>query len=270
MLSPMSAKLYVILGSHACRTGMLMLQHKGIEYKLVELPTGLHPMLLRLRGFAGNPAPFRRLDRPHRMLGMIDRMGTVPALVIDGQRIKTNREIARFIDELQPDPPLYPPDPDLRRAVEEAVLWGDDVFQMTARRLGLSALVHGPDALIERGGDGRLGPMLFRRPTVRWVGTRMIGRFIFDADERADSDLMEALPGMLDRIDGWIEAGVLNGDQLYAADFVIAPSLALLSYRRDLRDEIAQRPGVRLIDRLLPEPAAVAERYPSLPATAVS
>ena len=43
----------------------------------------------------------------------------------------------------------------------------------------------------------------------------MIGRFIFAADERSDADLMEALPGMLDRIDGWIEAGVLNGEQLY-------------------------------------------------------
>ena len=43
---------------------------------------------------------------------------------------------------------------------------------------------------------------------------------------------------------------------------MIAPSLALLSYRRDLRDEIARRPAVRLIDRLLPEPAAVADRYP--------
>jgi hypothetical protein len=47
----MEAKLYVILGSHACRTGMLMLEHKGIEYKRVQLPTGLHPLALRLRGF---------------------------------------------------------------------------------------------------------------------------------------------------------------------------------------------------------------------------
>ena len=54
------AKLYVILGSHACRTGMLMLEHKGIEYERVELPAGLHPVALRLRGFAGNPARFAK------------------------------------------------------------------------------------------------------------------------------------------------------------------------------------------------------------------
>jgi hypothetical protein len=49
----MEAKLYVILGSHACRTGMLMLAHKSIDYERVELPTGLHPFALRLLGFAG-------------------------------------------------------------------------------------------------------------------------------------------------------------------------------------------------------------------------
>ena len=55
-------KLYVILGSHACRTGMLMMDHKGIAYRRVNLPTGLHPLLVRLRGFPGNPAPVRDLD----------------------------------------------------------------------------------------------------------------------------------------------------------------------------------------------------------------
>ena len=51
----MEAKLYVILGSHACRAGILVLEHKGIDYELVELPTALHPFALRLHGFAGNP-----------------------------------------------------------------------------------------------------------------------------------------------------------------------------------------------------------------------
>ena len=257
----MEAKLYVILGSHACRTGMLMLEHKHIEYEQVELPTGLHPFVLRLRGFAGNPAPFRRLDdRPHRMLRSADRMGTVPALLIDGQRVKTNREIARFLEELRPDPPLFPAEPERRRAVEEAEGWGDEVFQMTARRLGLAALLHGRDGLINRGGDGRLGPLLWRQPTVRWAGARFVGLFVFRADAQAETELLEALPGMLDRIDGWIETGVLNGDELYAADFMIAPSLALLTYRADLRPEIEQRPAIRLVDRVLPEPAAVAGR----------
>jgi glutathione S-transferase len=251
------AKLYVILGSHACRTGMLMLEHKGIEYERVELPAGLHPFLLRLHGFAGNPAPFRVIDaKRHLMLRTLDRMGTVPALRVDGQRVKTNREIARFLEKLRPDPPLFPADPHRRRAVEEAERWGDEVFQMTARRLTFGAALYSPDGLVNRGDDGRLGPLLSRSTTVRLVGGRAAGRFVFDVNPGVDRELLESLPGKLDRIDGWIEDGTLNGEELNAADFMLAPSLALLCYRRDLRAEIERRPMIGLVDRLLPEPSA--------------
>jgi hypothetical protein len=127
---------------------------------------------------------------------------------------------------------------------------------MTARRLILAATLHGRDGLINRGGDGRLGPLLWRNPTVRLAGARLIALFVFAANARAEPELLAAVPGMLDRIDGWIEAGVLNSDQLYAADFMIAPSLALLCYRRDLRPEIEHRPAIRLVERVLPEPSA--------------
>ena len=255
-MSSSRPKLYVILGSHACRAGILMLDHKAIDYEVVGLPTGLHPFLLRVYGFAGNPAPFRRLDdRPHRMLGTLDRMGTVPALLLDGQRVKTNRAIARFLDEVRPDPPLFPADPELRREVEDAERWGDEVFQMAARRLVLAAPVHGVDTLFHRGGNGRLGPLLWRSETLRRVGGALIARFVFRAGAGAESQLVAELPAMLDRIDGWIASGVLDGEELNAADFVIAPSLALLTYRRDLRPEIERRPAIGLIDRLLPEPS---------------
>ena len=62
--------------------------------------------------------------------------------------------------------------------------------------------------------------------------------------------------GLLDRVDGWIESGVLNGERLYAADFMIAPSLALLCYRPDARAEVERRPAIRLVDRVLPDPTA--------------
>ena len=249
-------RLYVILGSHACRTGMLLLEHKGIDYKPVVLPTGMHPFAVRARGFAGNRQP-RLIDgsRPP-MLATADRMGTVPALRMNGDLVQTNRAIARYLEEVRPEPPLFPADPPQRAAVEEAERWGDEELQMVARRLALAALLHGPDALADRADDGRLGPLLFHHTTVRRAGVEFIRRFVFAANADAERALQSRLPGMLDRIDAWIADGVLNGEQLNAADYMIAPSLALLWYVLVLRPVMEGRPTMELVDRLLPESVA--------------
>jgi len=247
-------KLYVI-PTHPCRTGMLMLEHKGITYRQVDLPAGLHPLALRLHGFRGNAAPFRDIDgRPHRVLALADRMGTVPALLLDGNRVMRNRDIARFLDEVQPDPPLFPADPEQRLAVEDAERWGDEVLQMAARRLLLSAMLYGREEIVNHGEDGRLGPLISRHETARFAVARLVARFAFAVNARSENSLLAALPGMLDRIDAWIEAQVLNGEHLHAADFTIVTSLALLCYRPDVRAELQRRPAIGLLDRILPEP----------------
>ena len=228
------AKVYVILGSHACRTGTLMLEHKGIPYEPVVLPTG-GQRILPLLGFRG---------------------GTVPAIVIDGRRVQTNIAISRFLDELAPDPPLFPRDAALRREVEEAERWGDETFQMAARRIALAGARHGPGATVARGGDGRLGAMLWRRPRARAIGMRLVSVY-FAVNPRTERDLLAELPAMLDRIDAWIEAGVLNGEQLNAADYMIASCLALILYRRDLKLELEARPAGALADRVLPGPPTI-------------
>jgi glutathione S-transferase len=249
-----TAKLYVI-PTHPCATAMLMLEHKGIPYQRVDLPAPLHPLALRLHGFRGNAAAFRDIDgRPHRVLALADRTGTVPALLFDGKRVTRNRDIARFLDEVQPDPPLFPAEPDRRLAVEEAERWGDEVFQMAARRLLLGAMLHGRDGIANRGEDGRLGPLISPHETARFAVACLVARIAFAVNARSDGDLLAGLPGMLDRIDAWTEAQVLNGEHLNAADFMIATSLALLCYRPDVRAELERRPTIRLIDRVLPEP----------------
>ncbi|TML96267.1 MAG: hypothetical protein E6G10_27130, partial [Actinobacteria bacterium] len=43
--------LYVIPGSHACRAAMLMLEHKRVPYRRVDIVTLLHPLVVRLHGF---------------------------------------------------------------------------------------------------------------------------------------------------------------------------------------------------------------------------
>jgi glutathione S-transferase len=248
------AKLYVI-PTHPCKTAMLMLEHKGIPYRRVDLPAPLHPLALRLHGFHGNAAPFRDIEgRPQRVLAFADRMGTVPALLFDGNRVMRNRDIARFLEEVQPDPPLFPVEPDRRLAVQDAERWGDEIFQMAARRLLLAAMLRGRDGIAERGEDGRLGPLISRHETARFAVARLVSRLAFAVNARSDGDLLAALPGMLDHIDAWIEAQVLGGEQLYAADFMIVTSLALLCYRPDVRAELERRPAIRLLDRVLPEP----------------
>src|SRR6201991_3038419 len=122
-------KLYVIPGSHACRSAMLMLEHKQVSYRRVDIVTLLHPLVVRLHGFdAGGQT---RTAGRRRTLGLRigDRLGTVPALAADGQRISTNHGIARFLDERQPQPSLFPADPEHRAAVEEAERWANETLQ---------------------------------------------------------------------------------------------------------------------------------------------
>jgi glutathione S-transferase len=208
---------------------MLLLEHKRIPYRTRALPTG-GQRLLRFRGFPG---------------------GTVPALVLDGERIQTTRAMARRLEELKPDPPLYPSDPSLRREVEEAERWSDEVLQMVARRLAFAGSAHGLDGMHDRGRSGPLGRLLYKHDASRALAARLFGRFLFNVNPRTERRLLDQLPDHLDRIDAWIEQGVLGGDQLNAADYLIAPNLALLMYRLDLRDGIAARPAGRLVERVL-------------------
>jgi glutathione S-transferase len=236
---------------------MLLLEHKGIPYRRVEVPTGLHPFAMRMLGFAGTPETARDVGGPKPAgLATADKMGTVPSLRIDGRRVRTNRVIARHLDDIRPDPPLFPAEPAHRRAVEEAEAWGNDVFQMVARRLVLAASMRSPDALFDRANSGRLGPLLWHREWMRRLGARMVARFVFAANADAEKQLQAELPAHLERIDGLIAAGVLNGEQLNAADLMIAPSLALLSYSRAALPEIEKHRAMDLMDRVLPAPAA--------------
>jgi glutathione S-transferase len=250
-----TATLYVFPGSHACRSAMLMLDHKGIGYRRVDLAPGLHPLSVRVRGFPGSRAPIRSVDgRTHRSLAILDRLGTVPALRFGRQRVQTNHRIARFLEDLQPQPALFPIDPALRREVEAAERWGDQVLQMLARRLVIAASLRGLDELPGRGGRGRLGALLSENERIRALATRVAGR-IFAVTPAAEGELLDQLPATLDTIDEWIGAGVLDAEQLNAADLLITPSLALLAYRPDLRPEIERRPAGALLDRVLPEPS---------------
>jgi len=254
MSAERDVRLYVIPGSHACRVAMLMLDHKGISYRRVELLTGAHPLLVRALGFPGHPTPIREVGgRTTRKLALLDRMGTVPALRFGSERVQTNRQIARFLERVQGEPALFPADPERRRAVEEAEQWADETLQMAARRIALMGALQGLDAMYERAGAGRLGPLLTRSDALRGPVNAVSAR-MFDADGHSEADALRELPALLDTIATWIAAGVLGGEQLNAADFAIAPSIALIAYRLDVREQVQASPAGALAERVLPEP----------------
>jgi glutathione S-transferase len=248
-------RLYVIPGSHACRSAMLMLEHKQVPYRRVDIVTLLHPLVVRLHGFdAGGQT---RTAGRRRTLGLRlgDRFGTVPALAANGHRISTNHAIARFLDERHPQPPLFPADPEQRAAVEEAERWANETLQMAARRIPGASVVRDPAAFSRSAGDGRLGYLLYKRALTRRLVVPRILRGVFAASPAVEPGLLADLPPMLDRIDAWIAAGILGAAQLNAADFMVAPSLALILYRSDVMPMFEGRPALALVDRLLPEPA---------------
>ena len=85
----MPAKLYVVHGSHPCATVQRALDMKAVPYEVVELLPPMHAALQRVR-FGSR---------------------TVPGLTLEsGEKLSGSRMIVRRLEELAPEPPLFPTD----------------------------------------------------------------------------------------------------------------------------------------------------------------
>jgi glutathione S-transferase len=227
----MNVKLYSIPGSHPAAAARAMLEHKGIEYERVDLPPVVSRVLMRAAGFPGN---------------------RVPALKIDGRKVQGSRNISRELETLQPDPPLFPADPERRAAVEEAERWGDEVFQQMARTITWWALKrHKSDQTTFLQGAGplaRLGmPSKIAAATSGPILAIAI-RLNDSTDETVQKTLADIGPA-LDHIDRLIDDGTLGGEQPNTADFQIGGSIALLMSFDDIRERIEPRPAADLVRR---------------------
>jgi glutathione S-transferase len=89
----------------------VMLALKKIDFRDVDLPTGLHWVAIRLYGFRGPTVPAMRLP--------------------DGTRVQTTRAIARALDALVPEPRMVGEG----EAWVDAEQWADEVFQNLPRRI---------------------------------------------------------------------------------------------------------------------------------------
>ena len=226
---PRKIKLYMFTGSAPSMTAQLMLEHKGLGHKRKHLMVGPHAFGMLGRGF---------------------QTMTVPALKVDGRRVQGTRDISRALDELDAQRPLFPADPQQRAAVEQAERWGED-FQDLVRRLVLCACQRDPRAFssVYRHASAGMRPAqrMARGLTIRLASAG------HQATDRNGQEGVAALPARLDQIDRWIEVGILNGPELNAADFQIAPNISLLLCFADLAALVQGRPAARLAARVAPQ-----------------
>jgi glutathione S-transferase len=245
----MTVTLYALPASHPCATVARALALKDIAYERVDLLPVLH-----------------RVQQQRRFGAQ-----TVPGLEIGSERIVGSREILRRLERMVPEPALYPADAGARAEVERAERWGDQVLQAIARRAAWACLSRRPAALTSYVGEARLPlpvPLigLGARPTAM-ISARL--NHASEGNVRAD---LAHLGRHLDRIERWMDRGVLGGATPNAADLQIGAGLRLLLTLGDYAAIVDGRPAADLARAQFPEhaghvPAGAlpAEWLPSVP-----
>ena len=227
MTSAPPLTLHALAPSHPCMTADAALRRKGLEFERVDLTPGGHN------------------DEMEKLYGEGHR--TVPGLMVGDDPVHGSRAILARLEELKPDPPLYP-DP-IADAVREAERWGDEQLQDLGRRLPWGALHFRPEAMGTFGGGDPLDPpgtdfaIKYARGTWSYHGITA---------ERLAGDL-EGLPQKLDHIDSLAADGVIGGEEPNAADLQIGATLRVLLLVGDLEPLMSGRPGEEIARRLFPD-----------------
>jgi glutathione S-transferase len=165
--------------------------------------------------------------------------------------VQGSRWIARALDQLVPERPLFPADPARRKAVEEAERWGEGLQNATRRIFYCAARRdHGAFRSLMTAERGPLmrGVVRMSAPIVIRLATGV--HRACDPHGRED---VELLPERLDQIDAWIEEGLLDGPELNAADYQIAVNVSALMLTDDLRPFIEGRPAAAYARRVAPD-----------------
>jgi glutathione S-transferase len=250
----MSTRLYVLPASHPATTAELMLDLKGITYKRTDLMPVISKGVLRAAGFP---------------------RVTVPALKIDGEKIQGSREISQALDRIQPEPPLFPADPAARAAVEEAERFGDEELQHPIRQILWWGIKRDKNVLRSYSEGAKLGVPIGLAIKTGGPLVALSARFNEATDDKTRAALA-ALPDLLDRVDAYIAAGTIGGEQPNAADLQIATSIGLALTLDDLKPVIEPRPCGALAHRIVPNypghmpPILPPAWLPATPAAATS
>ena len=107
-----------------------------------------------------------------------------------------SREIARELERLRPEPPLFPADPEQRAAVEEAERFGDEELQRPMRQILWWAIKHEKAPLRSYSEGAKLGmPLSLAMKTAAPI-VALSARFN-EADDDHVRPSLAALPAML-------------------------------------------------------------------------
>jgi glutathione S-transferase len=224
-------KLYFFAGSCAAQTTRLELEYKRLAYELVHIPPVTHGLILERRGLPGT---------------------TIPALEVDGRVVHGTRQISRLLDELRPDPPLFPRAPERRAAVEEAERWGEDL-QDLARRLLYCTARRKPRTWARMMTPGQ-SVVTRLRVLVQAQTLVALASEGHGCNEEACRRDAAQLPELLAQIEAWIAEGLLDQEELNAADFEIGPNVRSFLAFADLAPLVERHPAAAAHAlRVLPE-----------------
>jgi glutathione S-transferase len=233
----MRAKLIGVPGSHPCLSAELMLQRKGIEFSRLDLPNMSHKYILPLMRYRGS---------------------TVPVMKIEGKRVSGTMKIARALEALRPDPPLF-----TRDDLEGDEAWADAVLQDGVRQMARWAVGKDPEAMGTFLEDAKMTvPTPARRKALPAIRPIVLAQM--RARDEGARACLEALPAQLDRVDALLAEGVIGGERPNVVDFQVAPSVRLMLTFDQLREHIDARPAGRHARALVPRyPGRFREVFPA-------
>ena len=213
--------------SHPCMTVEAALHHKGLEFETVTLQPGVHNAEME------------------KIYG--EGKTTVPGLVADGEPVHGSVAILAKLEEIAPEPPLYPDS--IAVKVSEAEEWGDRELQDLGRRLTFGTLHFRPESFGSFGGVGELDPpgtdfaMKYIRQSWRYHGITA---------ERLAGDL-RGLPEKVERIEAFAADGIVAGEAPTAADFQIGATIRVLLTVGDLDAFLIGTAGESIARRWFPD-----------------
>jgi len=205
-------------------TATAALRLKGLQHERVELAPGEHVQAMQEIYGEGNH--------------------TVPGMLVDGEPVHGSRAILARLEELVPEPALYPSED-----VREAERWGDEELQDLGRRLPWGALHFRPEAMGTFAGAGPLDG-----PGTDFAINFLRGSWKYHkiSAARLHEDLA-GLPALLAHVERLADEDVIGGEQPNAADLQIGATLRVLLTLEDLHPLLCGGAGERIARSCFPD-----------------